>query len=79
MSEINMGMIERLAEIIMENMEFVDVKEVKTFCNELRFAVMDIYDPDYNTESSETDTDEDSGCAEDLVVIKDDQGFLKLK
>tara|TARA_R110000764_G_scaffold53079_4_gene115368 strand:- start:644 stop:883 length:240 start_codon:yes stop_codon:yes gene_type:complete len=79
MSEINMGMIERLAEIIMENMEFVDVKEVKTFCNELRFAVMDIYDPDYNTESSETETDGDSGCEETLEVIKDNDGFLKLK
>jgi len=74
-----MGMIERLAEIIMEHMEFVDIKEVKTFCDELKIQVVELYDPEYSTESSETDTDEDSGCAEDLVVIKDKDGFLKLK
>ena len=79
MSEMEMGMIERLAEIIMEHMEFVDIKEVKTFCDELKITVLDLYDPDYNTESSETDTDEDSGTEEKLEVVKDNDGFLKLK
>lgn len=79
MSEMEMGMIERLAEIIMEHMEFVDIKEVKTFCDELKIQVVELYDPEYSTESSETETDGDSGCEETLEVIKDNDGFLKLK
>ena len=59
MSEIEMPVIERLAEIIMENMEFINIKEVKDFCDELKIEVVGLYDPDYS-EEEDSDTDSDS-------------------
>ena len=75
-----MPVIERLAEIIMENMEFINIKEVKDFCDELKIEVVGLYDPDYSEEEdSDTDSDNSIGTPETVKIIDDGSGFLKLK
>lgn len=80
MSEIQMGIIEQLAELIMDQMEFKGERELKRFANELKNELLSLYDPDFkNSESESSDETDDDGEAEDIIVTRDKEGFYKLK
>ena len=80
MSEIQMGIIEQLAELIMDQMEFKGERELKRFANELKNELLSLYDPDFkNSESESSDETDDDGEAEDIIVTQDKEGFYKLK
>lgn len=80
MSEIQMGIIEQLAELIMDQMEFKDERELKRFANELKNELLSLYDPDFKiSESESSDETDDDAEAEDIIVTQDKEGFYKLK
>jgi hypothetical protein len=80
MSEIQMGIIEQLAELIMDQMEFKGERELKRFANELKNELLSLYDPDFkNSESESSDETDDDGEAENIIVTQDKDGFMKLK
>ena len=79
MSELQMGVIEQLAEVIMNQLEFNNVKEVERFCNELKLEVIGLYDPDFNYSETESESsDDDVGEAESIKVSVDKDGFMKI-
>ena len=80
MSEEEMGMLEILSECIMRQMTFNNVKEIEQFCNELKFALLDLHDPDFIYSSSESESSDDEvGEAEEVKVLVDKDGFMKLE
>ena len=80
MSEEEMGMLEILSECIMNQMSFNNKKEIEQFCNELKFALLDLHDPDFIYSSSESESSDDEvGEAEEVKVLVDKDGFMKLE
>ena len=80
MSEEEMGMIELLAETIMYKLDFDNKKQIEQFCNELKFAILDLHDPDFIYSSSESESSDDEvGEAEQVKVLVDKDGFMKLE
>ena len=80
MSEEEMGMLELLSECIMSKIDFNNKKEIELFCNELKFALLDLHDPDFIYSSSESESSDDEvGEAEEVKVLVDKDGFMKLE
>tara|TARA_R110002167_G_scaffold12566_7_gene53483 strand:+ start:1652 stop:1894 length:243 start_codon:yes stop_codon:yes gene_type:complete len=80
MSEIKMGIIEQLAELIMSQMEFKGERELTRFANELKNELLSLYDPDFKfSESESSDETDDDGEAEEVKVLVDKDGFMKLE
>tara|TARA_R110000824_G_scaffold382728_1_gene575958 strand:- start:204 stop:446 length:243 start_codon:yes stop_codon:yes gene_type:complete len=80
MSEEEMGLIENLAEQILTNLNFNNIKEVKRFCQELQIEIVGLYDPDFCCSESESESeDDDVGEAETIKVSVDNDGFMKIE
>ena len=79
MSELEMGVTEILAELIMTKLDFNNIKEVERFCDELKLEVIGLYDPDFVfSESESSSSDNDVGEIEDITVSVDKDGFMKI-
>ena len=79
MSELEMGVTEILAELIMTKLDFNNIKEVERFCDELKLEVIGLYDPDFIfSESESSSSDDDVGEIEDIKVSVDKDGFMKI-
>ena len=79
MSELEMGVTEILAELIMTKLDFNNIKEVERFCDELKLEVIGLYDPDFIfSESESSSSDNDVGEIEDITVSVDKDGFMKI-
>ena len=78
MSEEEMGMLELLSECIMSKIDFNNKKEIEQFCNELKFALLDLHDPDFIYSSSETESSDDDIEPETIEVATDKDGFMEI-
>ena len=78
MSEEEMGMIELLAETIMYKLDFDNKKQIEQFCNELKFAILDLHDPDFIYSSSESESSDDDIEPETIKVTTDKDGFMEI-
>jgi hypothetical protein len=82
MSEKQMRIIEQLAEIIMDQVEFKDKRELHKFTNDLKNELISLYDPEFiysESESESSDETDDDGEAEIIITTQDNDGFMKLK
>ena len=80
MSELEMGVTEILAELIMTKLDFNNIKEVERFCDELKLEVIGLYDPDFIYSESESESsDDDIGETEDIKVLVDKDGFMEIE
>ena len=78
MSEEEMGMLELLSECIMSKIDFNNKKEIELFCNELKFALLDLHDPDFIYSSSESESSDDDVEPETIKVTTDKDGFMEI-
>ena len=73
MSEKNI-VIESLCDLILNNCSFNDEKELKDFIKELKINLLELYDEDYQTETSESDEEySESEVEEEQIIIKKDK------
>ena len=73
MSEKNI-VIESLCDLILNNCSFNDEKELKDFIKELKINLLELYDEDYQTETSESDEEySESEVEEEHIIIKKDK------
>jgi hypothetical protein len=73
MSEKNI-VIESLCDLILNNCNFNDEKELKDFIKELKINLLELYDEDYQTETSESDEEySESEVEEEQIIIKKDK------
>ena len=73
MSEKNI-VIESLCDLILNNCSFNNEKELKDFIKELKINLLELYDEDYQTETSESDEEySESEVEEEQIIIKKDK------
>tara|TARA_R100000734_G_C3209222_1_gene25007 strand:- start:236 stop:490 length:255 start_codon:yes stop_codon:yes gene_type:complete len=75
MSEENpMTLIDHLCELIFHQCEFENENQLKQFIKELKNQLLELYDPNYETETSESDEEySDKEVVEEEVKIKKDK------
>jgi len=73
--------IDYISEYVMDNCSFDNIAQLNQFIKELRFNLINLIDPDYCTESSEsTESSEDDDNNKEVIEIEcDSEGFFSLK
>lgn len=75
MSEENpMTLIDNICELIFHYGDFDNEEQLKQFIKELKCQLLELYDPDYQTETSESDEEySDEEVVEEKVKVKKDK------
>jgi len=72
--------IDYISEYVMDNCSFDNIAQLNQFIKELRFNLINLIDPDYCTETSESsETSEDDSNKEVIEIECDSEGFFSLK
>jgi len=72
--------IDYISEYVMDNCSFDNIEQLNQFIKELRFNLINLIDPDYCTETSESsETSEDDSNKEVIEIECDSEGFFSLK
>tara|TARA_A100000171_G_C2135481_1_gene149845 strand:- start:679 stop:927 length:249 start_codon:yes stop_codon:yes gene_type:complete len=73
MSEGNI-VIDSLCDLILNKCNFTNEKELKNFIKELKINLLELYDEDYETETSESDEEySDEEVEEEQILVKKDK------
>lgn len=81
MSEENsMTLIDNLCELIFHYGNFDNENQLKQFISELKHQLLDLYDPDYETETSESDEEysDEEVVQEEVKIKKDKEEFYEI-
>lgn len=79
MSEENI-VIDSLCDLILNNCNFNNEKELKNFIKELKINLLELFDEDYETETSESDEEysDEEVVKEEIKVKKDKDEFFEI-
>ena len=79
MSEENI-VIDSLCDLILNNCNFNNEKELKDFIKELKINLLELFDEDYETETSESDEEysDEEVVKEEIKVKKDKDEFFEI-
>tara|TARA_Y100000593_G_C4113562_1_gene239137 strand:+ start:334 stop:582 length:249 start_codon:yes stop_codon:yes gene_type:complete len=79
MSEENI-VIDSLCDLILNNCNFNNEKELKNFIKELKINLLELFDEDYETETCESDEEysDEEVVKEEIKVKKDKDEFFEI-
>ena len=79
MSEENI-VIDSLCDLILNNCNFNNEKELKNFIKELKINLLELFDENYETETSESDEEysDEEVVKEEIKVKKDKDEFFEI-
>ena len=78
MAELNLPIIDVMAESIMMACEFNNEVQIKLFMKELQENLIELLDESYSPENSESESENYSECGENIGYSIDSEGFHSL-